>query len=353
MQQAYNDIRAKWQCNKRLKHKHTFLQKLSTLLKEGYTFYDSLHMLAPHHMTDEEESLQFVARQLSEGHTMTSVLAYFGIHPKYLMTLQLAEQRGHFERSLAHVAQQMERHAKNRQAIIKLMTYPVTLFLLLVLLLIGFRQFFLPQMSSMFYTTTAEQSVIELTISNILLHLPDVFLLVMALLAIGSTIAVVLVLNRNVATQIQLIYKLYPIRYFFQLALTRQLAEALGTLLTSGLSLQDALRILSTQQYQRYIQYLSHHLFTSATSGLLLSQAIERLHYFQTDFYSCTIHGEKGGNLGRELIMYSERLAEKQQSFVQKLLSIVQPLFFCLIAICILGAYLAILLPMYEMIDYV
>lgn len=352
MQQAYNDIRERWQCNKRLKHKHTFLIKLATLLKEGYTFYDSLHMLAPHHMTDEDESLQFVSRQLSEGHTMTSILAYFGIQPKYLMTLQLAEQRGHFEQSLAHVAKQMERHTKNRQAIIKLMTYPVTLFFLLVLLLIGFRQFFLPQMSSMFYTTS-EQSVIELTISNILLHLPDLFLLMMALLTISAIVAVTFVLNRNVSAQIQLIYKLYPIRYFFQLALTKQLAEALGTLLTSGLSLQDALQILSKQQYQRYIQYLSHHLFTGVTTGLLLSQAIERLSYFQADFYSCTVHGEKGGNLGKELIMYSERLVEKQQSFVNTLLSIVQPLFFCLIAICILGAYLAILLPMYEMIDYV
>lgn len=353
MRQAYNDIRAKWQCNKRLKHKHTFLMKLATLLKEGYTFYDSLHMLAPHHMTNEQQSLQFVSHQLSEGRSMTSILAYFGLQPKHLMTLQLAEQRGHFERSLAHVAEQMERQLKNRQAMLKLLTYPITLFFLLILLLIGFRQFFLPQMSSMFYTTTAKQSVVELTISNILLHLPDVLLLLIALLTTSAIIAVYIVLNRNISAQMQLIYKLYPIRFFFQLAITKQLAEAIGTLLTSGLSLQDALTILSKQQYQRYIQYVATRLLQGVTTGLLLSQAIHRLSYFQTDFYSCIVHGEKGGNLGKELIMYSELLAEKQQSFMNKLLSIVQPLFFCLIAICILGAYLAILLPMYEMIDYV
>ena len=81
---------------------------------------------------------------LKEGHAMTDVFRYFGISARYLLTLQLAEQRGEFERALGHVAAQMERQTKNNHMMIKLLTYPITLFFLLVCLLIGFRQFFLP-----------------------------------------------------------------------------------------------------------------------------------------------------------------------------------------------------------------
>lgn len=322
------------------------------LLKEGYTFYDSLHMLAPHHMTDERDGLMFVAQQLGEGHTMTSVLAYFGIPSRHLMMLQLAEQRGQFEQALATIAQHMTQQQKNKQAVLKLLTYPVTLFILLVCLLIGFRQFFLPQMSAMFNTTTT-QSKVELTVSTMLLHLPDAVLTMLLMLLIVALLTIWIVLQKQVSAQLNIMYKIYFLRQFLQLMLTKQFASALGTLLASGLSLQDALSVLAKQSYQRYIQYVAKQLLTYVSSGFVLSAAIQRVTHFQKDFYSCAIHGEQGGNLGRELMMYSELLAEKEQAFIQKGLLVIQPLFFCVIAICILGAYLAILLPMYDMLDYV
>lgn len=327
--------------------------KLAKLLAEGYTFYDSLHMLAPHHMTNEEQALTHIKKLLKEGHAMTDVFHYFGISARYLLTLQLAEQRGEFERALGHVAAQMERQTKNNHMMIKLLTYPITLFFLLVCLLIGFRQFFLPQMSTMFYTTSDKKTWIELTVSRLLLHLPDVFIALFIAVSVAVIIAIVINAKRDVAAQLSLIYRLYPLRLFFQLLLTKQLAEEIGTLLTSGLSLQDALMLLKRQTYQPYIRYMAERLYQFILKGELLSAAVQELPYFQRDFSSCIAHGERGGNLGRELMMYGDFIAAKQQQLVNRLLSIVQPLFFCLIAICILGAYLAILLPMYQMIDVV
>ncbi len=352
IQQVYNDLHEKWQCHRRLKHKGDFLKKLSVLLQEGYTFYESIHMLAPYHIVDEEEGLAFVAQHLNEGHTMTRTLAYFGIPARHLMMLQLAEQRGQFERALETVAQHMMQQQKNKQTMFKLLAYPVTLFVLLICLLIGFRQFFLPQMSAMFYTTTTT-STIELTISTILLHLPDILLATLFIVISAIIITISIVLQRQVSSQMQLIYKIYPIRRLVQLMLTKQLAASLGTLLASGLSLQDALTMLTKQTYQRYIQYVAQQLRMRVSSGFLLSAAIQQLPYFQHDFYSCALHGEQGGNLGRELMMYSELLAEKEQTFMNRALQVIQPIFFSFIAICILGAYLAILLPMYDMLDHV
>lgn len=349
----YSEWRTRQRSKKRLKQPNAFLGKLAKLLSEGYTFYDSLHMLAPHHMTNEETSLAHIKNLLKEGHPMTTVFFYFGVSSRYLLTLQLAEQRGEFHRALEHVAAQMDRQTKNNQMMLKLLTYPFTLFFLLVFLLIGFRQFFLPQMSTMFSTTTSHKTWIELTISRLLLHLPDVFIALFSMVAVAIAGAVIIGSRRDVAAQLSFIYRIYPLRLFFQLMFTKQLAEEIGTLLTSGLSLQDALTILKQQTYQPYIRYLATHLYTFILRGQLLSEAVKEVPYFQRDFASCIMHGERGGNLGRELIMYGELIATKQQQLVNRLLGIVQPLFFCLIAVCILGAYLAILLPMYQMIDFV
>jgi len=44
---------------------------------------------------------------------------------------------------------------------------------------------------------------------------------------------------------------------------------------------------------------------------------------------------------------------EKQEQLLQKILAFVQPTFFILIAICIVAAYVSLLLPIYHMIELV
>ena len=61
-------------------------------------------------------------------------------------------------------------------------------------------------------------------------------------------------------------------------------------------------------------------------------------------------HGELTGYLGKELLLYSEVLMEQIEQQTQRILRIIQPSFFIMIAICIVGAYLAILMPMYNLV---
>lgn len=338
---------------KRVRQLEQFLEKCSVLLNEGYSFYDAMHMLAPHHMKDEKESLAYVQHQLKEGHTMTSLFDYFGVPSKYLLMLQIAEKRGAFAHTLQSVAAQIKRNAANKQQLLKLLSYPVTLFFLLAFLLVCFRQYFLPQMTVMFHTTSNEKTWIELSLSKLFLHIPDFFLALCILFILCITVMLSIVLKKEVGRQLQIIQKIPILNHFSKITLTKQLAEELGTLLVSGLSIQECLKMLEKQTYQPYVSFLVGRLLEPVVQGDLLSQAVKKETFLQKEFHSYVFHGEKGGNLGRELLIYGEFLAEKQQTLIQKCMRIVQPSFFLIIAVCILGAYLAILLPMYQMMDFV
>ena len=50
-------------------------------------------------------------------------------------------------------------------------------------------------------------------------------------------------------------------------------------------------------------------------------------------------------------MIYSEHLDEKVDRHLAKGLAVLQPALFSLIAVCILAAYIALLLPVYGMID--
>lgn len=338
---------------KRIRQPEQFLEKCSVLLNEGYSFYDAMHMLAPHHMKNEQESLAHVEHQLKEGNSMTSLFDYFGVPTNYLLMLQIAEKRGAFAHTLQSVSTQIKRHTANKKQLFKLLSYPVTLFFLLAFLLVGFRQYFLPQMTVMFHTTSNEKTWIELSLSKIFLHIPDFFLAICILLLIGVILLLSIVLKKEVGKQLQIMQRIPVLNHFFKITLTKQLADELGTLLVSGLSIQECLKMLEKQTYQPYVSFIVSRLLKKIVQGELLSQAVKTEVFLQKEFHSYVFHGEKGGNLGRELLIYGEFLAEKQQTLIQKCMRIVQPAFFLIIAVCILGAYLAILLPMYQMMDFV
>ncbi|HWI48198.1 MAG TPA: competence type IV pilus assembly protein ComGB [Rummeliibacillus sp.] len=335
-----------------LKEPAQLLKKMSVLLDEGYTFSDSLFMLMPHHLKSKSEMEDDILNQLRNGASMTDVLNVLGYPKIYLMTILVAEQHGKTVQALNTVANQLEKKLQNRQRLIKLMTYPIFLFLFLIVLFLAFRTYFLPNMSFMINNRTSEGNL-DLTLSALFLHLPDL-IIVLAIGLLGILIIIWRWLcKKTIEEQIHFLMKIPLVNRQFKLQITRQISYELGGLIESGMPMQEGLDILQKQALQPYLAKIAEIIQKRIVYGDSLSTAIERENFFYKGFYAHVIHGEQGGNLGRELQIYSEFLTDRTENNVQRVLALVQPLLFAIIALCILGAYLAILLPMYEMLELV
>jgi competence protein ComGB len=337
---------------KQIKEPAQLLKKLSVLLEEGYTFSDSLFMLMPHHLKHKPEMEEKVKKQLRNGASMTEVLSLLGYPKIYLMTILVAEQYGKTIRVLKTVANQMKKKEENKQRFVKLMTYPIILFFFLIVLFLAFRSYFLPNMSLMMNNQTTEDRF-DLKLSTFFLHLPDLFMILAALLMILLWISVYWLSRKTIDDQIQFILKIPIVNRQFKLHMTRQISYELGGLIESGMSMQDGLHILQKQSLQPYLSEVAEKIKKRIIYGDSLSTAINKEKFFYKGFAEHVLHGEQGGNLGRELQIYSEFLTNRTETNIQRVLALVQPILFVIVALCILGAYLAILLPMYKMMDLV
>ncbi|MGG0658603.1 competence type IV pilus assembly protein ComGB [Rummeliibacillus pycnus] len=335
-----------------LKEPAQLLKKMSVLLGEGYTFSDSLFMLLPHHLKNMSELENDILEQLRNGASMTEVLNVLGYPKIYLMTILVAEQHGKTIQALKTVAFQLEKKEQNRQRLIKLLTYPIVLFIILIVLFFAFRTYFLPNMSFMMNNRTSNGKL-DLTMSAFFLHLPDLFIVLATLLFVILMIIWRWICKKTIEDQIQFLMKIPIVNRQFKLQITRQIAYELGGLIESGMPMQEGLDILQKQSLQPYLAKIAEIIQQRIVYGDSLSTAIERENFFYKGFCSHVMHGEQGGNLGRELQIYSEFLTDRTENNVQRVLTLVQPLLFVIIALCILGAYLAILLPMYEMLELV
>lgn len=331
----------------------TLLQRISTLLNEGYTFANSIEMLLPYHIKHYEPTQQEISHILRGGGSATQVFQILRLEKQYLVSIELAEVTGKLSEAIGIVAKQLVFQQQAKTKLIKVMSYPLILFTFLILLFLAFRTYFLPNMSSVITSRVHSDSSISIQWSTFFLHMPDYIVAVVIVLGIVITISILFIRKKRIDLQLHLLLKIPFISLFWRLFLTRQFARHLGNLLLAGFSLQKAFDHLKSQQHQKQIAYIAGTIQERILIGDSLERAVEVAGYFYPRFEHFIAHGEASGLLGRELILYCELLDEKLQKIIERMLAIIQPLLFVVIAICVIAAYLSILIPMYDVIDFI
>ncbi|MFY0519599.1 competence type IV pilus assembly protein ComGB [Lysinibacillus sp. UGB7] len=337
----------------RVKEQANFFSHLSVLMQEGYLFAQAISMLLPHHVEAHEEIQQLINDKFKEGAGVTGVLETLQISKHYLVAIAIAENNGHMMEALKGVAKQMALNEATKKKLKGLLLYPIILLLFLLLLFLVFRTIFFPNIEKMVLSRSGEAGESSIEFSRYLLHLPDV-LFTIGIVVVSSSIIYRFFLKRqSIVQQLRMSLKIPFINNYIRLSITRQFAAYLGSLLQSGFSLQASLQILQEQQLQPFVQHFAGRIKERVIYGDTLTQAVIFMAEWHKDFSIFVEHGEQSGYLGKELVLYSELLAEKQQLLLKRMLAFVQPTFFIIIALCIIAAYVSLLLPVYHMIELV
>ncbi len=78
----------------------SFLNRMSTLLEEGYTFSDSIHMLLPYHVDNDDHWYRVIQEKLRNGENVVEIFKSFSIPEHYLISIQIAEANGDLAKTL-------------------------------------------------------------------------------------------------------------------------------------------------------------------------------------------------------------------------------------------------------------
>ncbi|MEY9976138.1 competence type IV pilus assembly protein ComGB [Lysinibacillus sp. RC79] len=337
----------------RVREQARFFSRLSVLMHEGYLFPQAISILLPHHIEAHEEIQKLINEKLRQGVGVLGIFEALQLPKQHLVAITVAENNGDMIETLKGVAKQMALSETTKKKLMKLLLYPIVLILFLLLLFLVFRTIFFPNIEKMVTSRTVGTEETSIALSKVLLHFPDA-LIVAGIVGICSILIFHFYLKRRpIARQLNIILNTPLIRIYIRMSLTRQFAAYLGSLLQSGFSLQASLQILEEQRLQPFLQYLARCIKERVVFGDTLTQAVNLMTVWQKDFSIFVEHGEQSGYLGKELVLYSELLTERQEQLLHKILAFVQPTFFIIIAMCIVAAYVSLLLPIYHMIELV
>ena len=328
-----------------------FLERLSVLLQEGNTFHEGLILILPYHTKEYEERLQQVETELKMGYGVSHILKSLGFGKSIMLPIVIAEVDGDLIRALKEVANRVNRKVEKQKQIRKLLAYPSVLFSFLLILLVVFRQFFLPNFEALTVMRANEDSGLVQLLPKLVSSIPDLLLMTVIIGGVVCTFLYIWLKKLSPSQALHYILKVPVLKTFYSEMKTRDFASELGSLLQSGLSMQSALAVLTEQTEDPILAAITSRLSEHVIYGESLHQAIRLTDGLSPRLADFAKHGADTGYLPKELLLYSEHTTEQLEERANHWLTILQPALFGILAICILLAYLSILLPVYKMID--
>lgn len=300
--------------------------------------------------------LDIVRRDVQRGMSLSDSLA---LHERvfnrlYVHLVQVGEMAGILDEILLRLAIHLEKATALKRKIRFALFYPG----LILTVAIGATLFFLtaivPTFAEMYADFNQElpgPTQVVLRLSQVL---TDYFLVVV--LGTGGAAAGIVMLLRTPRGQLawdRLKLRGPLLGSLIQRSLTARFCRTLGTLLTSGVALVDALSILAKASGNQYAEQALTDVLSRVSRGSSLYQPLKQAGLFPDMVVQLIAVGEQTAELDGMLLHAAEHYEEELDVFIDGLTSIIEPVLIIVIGLMLGGILVALYLPMFELINTV
>ncbi|WP_369902627.1 competence type IV pilus assembly protein ComGB [Bacillus manliponensis] len=335
----------------RLHEQALLMKRLGELLTKGYSLLHALEFLQLHLQAEKKKQLCSVIEELKKGRSLHDVFQQLTFHADLLSYLFYAEKHGDIAFALQQGSVLLQRKDKRQKDIMKVLRYPLFLSVFLLAILLVFNLVLLPQFSTLYKSLQTETSSFTDTILTCIELLPYVIGGFLSLLGIAVFIYIFYIKQMHSVKRMDMFMRLPMINSFLRLMNSHYFATQLSALLQGGLSVLEALTLMSEQKHQPFFQYEAIYIKDLLTKGEQLDCILMNRRYYEIELSFIMTHGQANGNLAAELRDYSEMIMEKTEEKMNKTLFIIQPILFACIGLTVVLMYLAMIMPMFQMMD--
>lgn len=321
--------------------------ELATLLEAGMSLDRALGMLL--RLASQEPLRRMLTRvhaAIREGEDFSAALdAEGGAFPPYYRNMVRAgEASGTLEITLARLADFMERSNELRETVVSAMIYPLILIVLSGLSVILMLTFVVPQFATMF--EDAGQALPLPT--RIVLLISDAVLNYWWALALAMVL-IYLWVRRELgipASRLRLDRRLLRTPLVGDLVAafeTARFTRTLGTLLTNGVTLLNALAIAREAVHNRFVAQALARVTASVREGRGLAGPLSNEAVLPPLVGQMLQVGEESGNLDAVLMRLADIYEREVRSTVRRLMALLEPALILGLGLLIAGIILSIL----------
>ncbi|MGD6803924.1 competence type IV pilus assembly protein ComGB [Rossellomorea vietnamensis] len=337
--------------NGNIKDHGSFLKRLGELLSNGYSLTDAIEFVFIGHYQGQDAIKQKMLSQLQNGLSLSAVLQSAGLPLHVCTQIYFAEMHGRIAETLIQAGEYLHARQKDREALMKVLTYPLALIFILIGVMILLKSVLFPQFqilySSMGYSPENNLRIFLVIVER----LPALFLVLLVLSVFGGAVFYQRFQSRTPLKRAELLLRIPLISKYLRLLYTQFFSREVSFLLNSGMSINQALNEMGSQTYRPLFKEAAGRMIQDLRIGKSFPETVEFFGLFTDGFLEVIRHGERRGQLPQELFIYSQFCMETLEDSGKKLLTVIQPVVFLFIGVFILLIYFSIMVPMFQVMQ--
>lgn len=332
-----------------------FCRQASIMLKSGVPIVEVLSILADKATDKNTKDIYLrLSENIQKGVPLSESMSEEGVFPNMLVNMiEAGEAGGILEDNLEKMSVHYEKDNKMHNQVKQAMTYPIILSVVAVVVVILLVSFVLPTFFSMYtdlstlpWPTKAVIFVSELFTKQ--------YIVVIIFVIVMTSIISLLRKSKTIRLKIDefklkgpIIGKLNRTIY------SSRFARGFASLYTSGVSMLETLDIVSKLVGNKYIEAKFENIIDEVSKGQLVSVSIERANVFDAMFISMLHVGEEAGSLEVILNKTADYYDEEASNALTRLVGLIEPILLIVMALVIGFIVIAIMMPMYGMLEQI
>ena len=324
-----------------------FIKRLYELIDHGYMLEDSLEFLLIQYEVADDE-IKKIKEKLSNGSKLSDILGYLGYSQLIVSKIKFAEDYGRIEDMLVEVETYLKIKKIQQEKVIKTLRYPLFLTLTLICLIMVFNALVIPQFENIYTSSNIKMDLQTIILIKSLYYIPKIISIIflLILICIGYTFYTIKYKPNLFLKSLLYIPK---VRNYSKLYFSYRFSMELSLFLMSGFSLKTALEVMVEENYDYYLTLFSKDILNELDQGIGFEDAIGKIKYFDKSMRKFVSHGKNNGLIDKELKLFSELMLDTFLTSLDKNLKKLQPILFGILAVVIVGLYMVILLPIFNM----
>lgn len=330
-----------------------FCRQFVSMINAGVTIVDALNMLSDQ---TENKKLAAAVRQvkldIEKGESMAdAMIKHEGVFPSIMISMTAAgEASGKLDTAFERMAEQFEKNARIQAMIKKAMIYPVILFIVAIGVVAVFLIKVIPSYSDMFDQIGSELPGITKAVvaaSNFVIN--NAIWIILVIAAVIVAIRMFKKTENGKELFGKLAIKMPVLGKMNVKTACSTFSRTLSTLLYSGVSMIDALeivsKVLSNELYKRAVL----HAKEEVAKGVPLSEPIANSGLFPPMVSHMTKIGEETGDIEEMLTRLADYYDEEVEMATQSLTAAMEPMIILVLAGIVGILIAAIMSPMVKM----
>ena len=330
-------------------------RQFATILTAGVTVLSAIDMLRKQATNKVlRKAIDSAFEDLQKGRTLSqSLRASEGVFPELLVSMiEAGELSGTLDSTMGRMAVHYEKESWITQKVKAAMTYPMVLLSVSVLMIIFMVYFILPNFVTLIDTSNGEVPALTKAVMEITEFARTRWYIVIgAFIAAAAAFKYITARGNGRRTYHRILLRVPVLGKVIRRIVASKFTRTLGILLASGISLLSSLESVRNVVENAIAEEAISNALTAVKNGEGLAAPLEATPIFDTMVVKMIQIGEETGALDEMLIKTADFFDSEVEAGLTQLMLLIEPVMLILMGAIVGIIVIAMLLPMYSMLN--